>query len=101
MAHLDLPKAAKKTLSPMYQPVTGGFKRELLVRLFGGEWRPRLIHGELQHIRTPQGASNYVERIASFYVGETESHEVAENASVPSKSIPQRVYITGNARTDD
>jgi hypothetical protein len=101
MAHLDLPKAAKKTLSAMYQPVTGGFKRELLVRLFGDEWRPRLILGELQHIRTPQGASNYVERIASFYVGEIESHEVAENAPAPSKSIPQRVYITGNARTDD
>ena len=38
MAHLDLAKAAKKILSAMYQPVTGAFKRELIVRLFGDEW---------------------------------------------------------------
>jgi len=38
MAHLDLAKAAKKILPAMYQPVTGAFKRELIVRLFGDEW---------------------------------------------------------------
>jgi hypothetical protein len=107
-AHLDLAKAAKKILSAMYQPVTGAFKRELIVRLFGDEWQPRLILGELHHIRTPQGASNYVERIASFYVGEIESHEVAENAPAPGKGITQNPATEskestelGNASPDD
>jgi hypothetical protein len=85
MAHLDLPQAPKRTLAAMYQPVAGELKRERLVQLFDNDWQPRLNPHGLYHLSTAEGASNYVQRIASFYTGDIESSELIKNAPIPEE----------------
>jgi hypothetical protein len=85
MAHLDLPKAPKQTLVAMFRPITGELRRERLVQLFGDDWQPRWAKSELRHILAPQGANNYIGRVAAFYEGKIESSEIAYDAPVSDK----------------
>ena len=47
MAHLDLPKDPKQTLTKMFRPILNELRRERLLRLFGDDWIPRWPAGDL------------------------------------------------------
>ncbi len=82
LAHLDLPIAPKRTLMEMFLPIYSKLKQERLLQLFDDEWRPRLLAGPLEHVGTPKGARNYIQRVLKFYEGAIETSDISKNASV-------------------
>jgi hypothetical protein len=82
LAHLDLPITPKKALMKMFLPIYVELKQQKLLQLFDDDWKPRLIAGPLEHVKTPEGARNYIQRVLNFYQGAIETSDVSQNAPV-------------------
>ncbi|WP_036015851.1 hypothetical protein [Bradyrhizobium yuanmingense] len=81
--YLDVDAEAKLVQRRMFWPVWMELTPKPLVDLFGPAWRPNMAPAQLSKVLKPEGAQEYVGRIAKFFSGELESREIAAGLTDP------------------
>jgi hypothetical protein len=77
LSHLDLEPGPKRNQSRLFLPIFNECRPQVLIDMFGPDWRPKLANGALGATLDLQGAHEYVKRVEAFRLGTLSGSEVA------------------------